>query len=343
MPQEPLTPEVARALFDSGRLYELVGVDPTASPAEVKAACKKAYLAHHPDRGGNSEVFKCVFAASEQLRSDEHIFAFDGGVPRWAAWRVEQIKRSQAELKDMESFLADLRRKLENARADHVKVNLRWRIERLESGLEAASDAARAFRAEFVRLRQEHLEAVAEQKRKVERELQRQRDRLEEERRDRARELNTLRRRRLRGVVGNRFPTMPVVIKDNKARATLSRWHQEYTSIRGSLRRRARNGLDVHELEEKAADIMACARQLVRQACDEDQLCRSVEGGRFPRLPSSDPRSTELAALGRKSTAITKRFRKAMSEEKRLELEALRDDVFAEAVALFRRAAEAGR
>ena len=35
--------------------------------------------------------------------------------------------------------------------------------------------------------------------------------------------------------------------------------------------------------------------------------------------------------------------RKGMSEEKRLGLEALRDDVFAEAVALFRRAAEAGR
>ena len=89
---QPLTSDGARVLFEAGRLRELVGAAPCASQAELKAACKKAYLRHHPDRGGDAEVFKWVYAASEVLRCDDHFLVFEGKPPSWAAWRLDRLQ-----------------------------------------------------------------------------------------------------------------------------------------------------------------------------------------------------------------------------------------------------------
>ena len=53
-----LTPELAEKLFNAGRLRELVGAVVDATPEQVRAACKRALLTHHPDKGGDEEVFK---------------------------------------------------------------------------------------------------------------------------------------------------------------------------------------------------------------------------------------------------------------------------------------------
>ena len=49
---------------------ELLGVDASASHAEIRKAYKKAALQHHPDKGGDPERFKAVGLAVEVLTSD---------------------------------------------------------------------------------------------------------------------------------------------------------------------------------------------------------------------------------------------------------------------------------
>ena len=45
----------------------------------------QVYLKHHPDKGGDLEVFKIIRPATEALKLDEHACTFEGGrVPAWA-------------------------------------------------------------------------------------------------------------------------------------------------------------------------------------------------------------------------------------------------------------------
>jgi len=49
------------------KLYDLLGVSPEASQAELKKSYRKKALALHPDKGGDPELFKEVTAAYEIL------------------------------------------------------------------------------------------------------------------------------------------------------------------------------------------------------------------------------------------------------------------------------------
>ena len=51
----------------NSQLYDLLGVSPTASDAELKKAYRKKALALHPDNGGDPEMFKEVTSAYEAL------------------------------------------------------------------------------------------------------------------------------------------------------------------------------------------------------------------------------------------------------------------------------------
>jgi len=50
-----------------GRFYEILDVDPTASPEEIKKAYRKLALQHHPDKGGSTERFKEISTAYNVL------------------------------------------------------------------------------------------------------------------------------------------------------------------------------------------------------------------------------------------------------------------------------------
>jgi DnaJ-class molecular chaperone len=47
--------------------HQVLGVEPGATPEEIKKAYKKLALKHHPDRGGDPEEFKKIGAAYEAL------------------------------------------------------------------------------------------------------------------------------------------------------------------------------------------------------------------------------------------------------------------------------------
>ena len=56
---------------DNKKLYELLGVEKSASTAEIKKAYRKLAIQHHPDKGGDEEKFKEITRAYEIL-SDEN-------------------------------------------------------------------------------------------------------------------------------------------------------------------------------------------------------------------------------------------------------------------------------
>jgi DnaJ family protein A protein 2 len=60
-----------RGPVDNKKLYELLGVDKSASTAEIKKAYRKLAIQHHPDKGGDEEKFKEITRAYEIL-SDEN-------------------------------------------------------------------------------------------------------------------------------------------------------------------------------------------------------------------------------------------------------------------------------
>ena len=112
----PLTLQRAEALFWAGRLRELVGSPSYATPEQVKEASKHAYLKHHPDKGGDPELFKIIRPATEALKLDEHACTFEGGrVPAWAKKQLDTIAAYRSELRTKRDLLHAAQAKLQAA------------------------------------------------------------------------------------------------------------------------------------------------------------------------------------------------------------------------------------
>jgi molecular chaperone DnaJ len=65
------------------KYHEILGVQPGASPEDIKKAYRKLAMEHHPDRSGNEEKFKEITEAYEILtnkRGGAH--PGPGGIPR---------------------------------------------------------------------------------------------------------------------------------------------------------------------------------------------------------------------------------------------------------------------
>ena len=60
-------------------LYEILGVDKDASTSEIKKAYRNLAKKHHPDKGGDEEVFKKISKAFSVLQDDERREKYDNG------------------------------------------------------------------------------------------------------------------------------------------------------------------------------------------------------------------------------------------------------------------------
>ncbi len=58
-------------------LYDLLGINPGATQDEIKTAFRKAALKHHPDKGGNEEMFKKISKANDILSDPERRREYD--------------------------------------------------------------------------------------------------------------------------------------------------------------------------------------------------------------------------------------------------------------------------
>mmetsp|Transcript_7276 Transcript_7276/g.17783 ORF Transcript_7276/g.17783 Transcript_7276/m.17783 type:complete len:420 (-) Transcript_7276:292-1551(-) len=62
---------------DTTKLYETLGVEKDADAKDIKKAYRKAAIKHHPDKGGDEQVFKEVNAAYEVLSDPEKRAKYD--------------------------------------------------------------------------------------------------------------------------------------------------------------------------------------------------------------------------------------------------------------------------
>lgn len=69
----------AREEADTQGLYDILGVEKTATDREIKKAWRKATKTHHPDRGGDPEVFKNFENANSILADPEKRRLYDQG------------------------------------------------------------------------------------------------------------------------------------------------------------------------------------------------------------------------------------------------------------------------
>jgi len=64
---------------DTQEFYDLLGVEKSATASEIKKAFRKKAMKHHPDRGGDEELFKKIQEAHEVLSDDDKRKLYDEG------------------------------------------------------------------------------------------------------------------------------------------------------------------------------------------------------------------------------------------------------------------------
>ena len=56
--------------IENKKLYEVLGLSQSATQDEIKRAFRKLAIQHHPDKGGDQELFKEINAAYEILSNE---------------------------------------------------------------------------------------------------------------------------------------------------------------------------------------------------------------------------------------------------------------------------------
>jgi len=320
----------AERLYKSNRLRELIGVGAEAQPLEVKAACKRALLLHHPDKGGCAEVFKLVQPATETLLLEENLYAFEGGVPSWAKLQLK-------DLADLRRDIVIWRTRLESARSK-LEANLSASVgPRVQNDFLAAEKAVRNLNvilqqalARFKSCYSEHVRVM--RARAVEFEARRVKE---------AAEL-ALRERQYRGVVevishrhqrgGKRFPRMPGAVTDQDSQLKLGGIKANYLKVISTTRKRVKRGIDTADLESKSHALLLEAYALVDHCCNNVHASAAYYQRRFPVLPKSDPRWPSLAALNKEYRRLTQCIKKNTSTGQSIVLNTMAETVFGQAI-----------
>jgi len=254
----------AERLFKAHKYGALVGVVGT-SPAEIKAACRRALLKHHPDKGGDPDTFKWIKPAVDALLLDENMCTFEDGIPPWASVQLERLAElrldiaSHPESRVVRVLLAGELRMFHDRHAEHVRVMRARRDE----------DAARRAKvaAEDALMKRRYRGVVG-----------------------------------VRGRDRTRFPRMPKVVT---CRHGLGLIKTEYLKVANTTRVHASKGVDVTDLVLKSDELLTRAHALVDRCCNEIHALLTSHGNRFPVLPASDPRASALSKLNKEQRRLT--------------------------------------
>ena len=308
--------EKARALLRQGRLHELVGASPGSSPAELRAACKRAQLRAHPDKGGDPELFVVVREAVERLTPSELPAYFDGPVPEWASRALDGIASMRRALGVWRERLEQGRATLKNTnccRTGSRRREVQRSVDDCELQIHSLQTAIADEERRYLQRYRQH-----EDRRREEQEARRVREKREahaarEAQEAEARRAKTLRetdalQKRVRRQT-NRFPTLPTSAQE-EVQATLQRLRASFHRLVDKQRKRKkrRKGERTAEGAEEAAEsfealdeeiqrTLAQARELVRREYNRLSAENSAARGCFPRVPRDDPRAPRLEEL----------------------------------------------
>ena len=342
----PLTLQRAEALFRAGRLRELVGAPSDATPEQVKEASKQAYLKHHPDKGGDLEVFKIIRPATEALKLDEHACTFEGGrVPAWAKKQLDTIAAYRSELRTKHDLLHVAQAKLEAAQpgcaATSCRSKAKSEVAKHESGVANASCALECSLSHFKACYTEHVDCERARVQADEALLQQEASELhidlqlanEKERVAQVKSCAARHARRTRPT-SLKFPVMPRTVNDATARVALEYIKQQYQRLAQTTRKRAKLDRRAKYLELKSSALMAQARALVEQCCATEHAEAASRSKRFPTLPPSDPRAAALTKLCREHRRLARTIRGTTPDDHREGIRAKLSDVWRQAVEL---------
>merc|ERR1711988_1269985 len=66
-----------RRSVDNSKFYQVLGIEKDASQAEIKKAFRKLAMKHHPDKGGDEELFKKMQIAHDVLSDPDKRQTYD--------------------------------------------------------------------------------------------------------------------------------------------------------------------------------------------------------------------------------------------------------------------------
>jgi hypothetical protein len=322
----------AERLFKANRLRDLIGVGAMTQPTEVKAACRKALLTHHPDKGGDAEVFKWVRPATEALLLEENLYTFDGSVPTWAKMGRKRMEELRIDIATFTTQLDAANSTIGEAHSPDARA---WGQQSARVVDVLLKHRRTLLKQELTHFKTSHLEHV----------------RLQRLRQEEVSALEAkvvaewaLSKRQYEGVVAiisrrhqrgrGRFPRMPGAVTDQHARFTLGGIQANYLKVISTTRKRAKRGVDIADLESKSHTLLLEAHTLVDQCCNNVHARVVNYSRRFPVLPKSDPRSLSLAKLNKEQRLLTQRIKPNTSDGQLSSLNARISSLFDQAVAI---------
>jgi curved DNA-binding protein CbpA len=111
-------------MTDKINYYKVLGLENNASAGEIRKAFRKLSKTHHPDKGGDPEMFKNIAAAYEVLSDSEKKAEHDkelktpaGGTPQWMEDKLkrhEEKMAAQEEEERQRMYEAMARREMED-------------------------------------------------------------------------------------------------------------------------------------------------------------------------------------------------------------------------------------
>lgn len=108
---------------ESADFHERLGIEPEASPDEIKKAFRTLAREHHPDVGGNEESFKRILEAKDVLMREESPLAVREA-PEAPVQTESNPTEPQAEERAVSDRIETLRDELRSESADKESVDM---------------------------------------------------------------------------------------------------------------------------------------------------------------------------------------------------------------------------